>query len=147
MCVIFNSVPLDACREVKCDITNATGCMCVWAVHVAVWVSGGVSGSGVSVVFICSLFRVLMVVFTVPWLWIIHHISQSRKYFPLTKTYNGATNKIFMVQQSFSIITAYFLQKIVCGYQITDCYLVKENKNLKKKKNLGQSKKLPSTLT
>lgn len=41
---------------------------CVWAVHVAVWVNGGVSSSGVSVVFICSLFRVLMIMFTVPWL-------------------------------------------------------------------------------
>lgn len=35
---------------------------CVWAVHVAVRVSGGVSSSGVSVVFICSLFRVLVLV-------------------------------------------------------------------------------------
>ena len=29
VCVIFNSVLLNACREVKRDITNATGCMCV----------------------------------------------------------------------------------------------------------------------
>lgn len=97
---------------------------CVWAVHAAVWVSGGVSGSGVSVVFICSLFRVLMVMFTVPWLMIVKYISQIWKYFSLTETYDGALNKILNG-------TTVFLH--YCRCSLHNCLLLLKVLNVKEK--------------
>jgi len=82
VCVIFNSVRLDASREVKRDITIATGCLRVGGACCRV--SGGVSSSWVSVVFICSIFRVLTVMLQT----IAHDIRQWREYvFPKEKWY------------------------------------------------------------
>lgn len=55
--VQLSSTLLDAERRDEGDITNA----CVWAVYDAVGESRGVGSSEVIVVFICYLFRALMV--------------------------------------------------------------------------------------
>lgn len=57
LCVKCSCALLDAERKDESDITNA----CVWAVHDAVGESVGVGSSEVIVVFICYLFRALMV--------------------------------------------------------------------------------------
>lgn len=63
VCITHVSSILATYREVKRDITNVTACMCVGSACCSVSERGGVSGSSaVSMLFICSLFRILMVI-------------------------------------------------------------------------------------